>query len=65
MAKLEELSFSLGATVNLGNFESTRVDVGMRVSLEEGDSPKEEYAKLKAKVGSLVTAEVLEIKQAL
>mgnify|MGYP003402662717 CR=1 FL=1 len=35
--KVTEIYVSYGATLNVGNYNSARMDLGLRVSLEEGD----------------------------
>jgi len=37
MPKTKEIEVSYGLTVNLGNFQSERVGLSMRVALEPGD----------------------------
>lgn len=44
--KLEKVSLKVGLTINTGNYESARVDVGGEVRLEGDDSYKEAFQKL-------------------
>lgn len=37
MAKTKEIEISYGLTINTGNYNSERVDLSMRVTLEPGD----------------------------
>jgi hypothetical protein len=36
--KITETTLSLGRTVNLGNYESLRADLSIKVTLEDGES---------------------------
>lgn len=52
--KITEVEARLGVTVNIGNFESVRLDYQVRAQLEEGESAVEAIDKsrdwLKAKI---------------
>lgn len=41
MAKTKELHFSMQRTYNLGNYESTKIEMGLVVSIDETDSVEE------------------------
>jgi|WetSurMetagenome_2_1015567.scaffolds.fasta_scaffold699947_2 hypothetical protein len=62
MATTKEIEISYGMTINTGNFNSERVDLSMRVTLEPGDEEDQvanEYlAYLRDKCGE-VRAELL------
>jgi hypothetical protein len=44
--KIERLKLNVGLTINMGNFESARVDVGGEVTLDSGDSVEEAWKLL-------------------
>jgi len=43
---VERLSVKTGLTLNLGNYESARVDVGAEAAVEEGEDPRACYHEL-------------------
>lgn len=49
MAQTKEMTYSIGRTINNGNFNSTRVDVSETIVLEHGDDPVTEYNNLRAR----------------
>lgn len=46
--KITETTLSLGRTVNLGNYESLRADLSIKVSLEDGESFEDALPEMKA-----------------
>jgi len=54
----KEISVVFGMTVNLGNFESMRVQMGITRDLESGEDYEEELIKEAGKLRSLVYKEV-------
>lgn len=63
MAKIKELSITFERKISDGNFGSLGYSVTETVSLDRDDDPKEEYAKLKSRVGkkaSILDKEVSE-----
>ena len=40
---VKEIWVSTGLTLNLGNYESARMDAGVKVTVEEGKDPQEAY----------------------
>ena len=44
--RVNEIEVRVGLTINLGNYESARVDVGAKGSLEEGDDRRASYKEL-------------------
>lgn len=54
--KLREIEYSKGYTINLGNFESERVDISVRATLDEGDDREESLAELVEWVESKIQA---------
>ena len=65
MAKTKELRFTVSITVNLGNYESARLEVGESIDLEEGDDPKEEMAQMVKRVKRVASREAGKSKQEL
>lgn len=53
--KPTKITFSLGATYNLGNFESARVDAGIEITLEEKDTPEVAYKKAFSEVKKVIS----------
>ena len=60
MAKVKEISVLYSRTVNLGNFESLRIELGEVVALDAKDKADtvraEAFAAVKKEVGSIVRA---------
>jgi hypothetical protein len=56
--KIDKIEVSLGRTINLGNYESARIDVRMSASLGDADDADECYQILYNEVDSRVAAEV-------
>ena len=54
---------SIGLTKNIGNYESLRIDCGARVTLHEGDSRDDTWAKLWDEVDTQLESKVLEVSQ--
>lgn len=59
--QVKEVSVTKSFTRNLGNFESTRVEYGLTVSVDETDTPDEVKEKLAAKVEKWITEDIEEI----
>ena len=62
MPKTIEVQVGVGKTVNLGNYESLRIDVWERVTLEEGDEVprvcEDARIRLNARCDSMVKREI-------
>lgn len=60
MAKVKEISVLYSRTVNLGNFESLRIELGEVVTLDAKDKAEsvraEVFAAVKKEVGAIVRA---------
>ena len=56
--KIREVTYSRGATINTGNFNSVRVDVSATVVVEEGEDAETVYQRAKDFVMAKVQAEV-------
>ncbi len=58
MAKTKEVSVTLGRTVNLGDFNSGRIEMSEVLTLEGSDNPRkvraEALSRLKKEVGAVV-----------
>lgn len=60
--KIKQITVTLGRTLNLGNYESARMDVGVTVDLDPDDNPSEVFEatyktakeKLNSKIETLV-----------
>lgn len=59
--QVKEVSVTKSFTRNLGNFESTRVEYGLTVSVDETDAVDEVKEKLAAKVEKWITEDIEEI----
>lgn len=47
--KYNEVKISLGKTINLGNYESRRVDIQLSAVIEDGENVDEVIANVRAK----------------
>lgn len=56
--QIEKVNVHLGETINLGNYESSRVDIMMEARIDEGEDADEVYRRLYEKVRTLVDEEV-------
>lgn len=56
------VKFSLGYTVNAGNFESLRIDVGLEIDGVPGETPSQTYAKAEQWVTSKLEEQVKQAK---
>ncbi len=56
--KIRKISITFGRTINLGNFESARIDIHMEADREEGDDIEDAYSDLRAEVEDRLAAEV-------
>lgn len=63
MAKVKEISVNYSRTVNLGNFESVKIDAGEVVTLDAKDNAETVRAKAFAGVKDFVSAHVRAIKE--
>lgn len=50
--KVEKIKLSVGKTVNLGNYESLRVDVQFEVSIDDTDNIDTSFKELRQEVDS-------------
>ena len=63
MAITKEVSVIYSRTINLGNFESVRIELGEVVTLEKADSAEEVRKEAFTRVKSEVSAQVKTIKE--
>ena len=54
MAKIVEVTVNYGETFNMGNYESLRLDCGIRAQLREGENCGEVYKKALIKAKQMV-----------
>lgn len=54
------ISYSLGATINLGNYETMRVNVGLSVPIYDGNRVDEVFEKVIQKVEAILQKKVEE-----
>ena len=47
---MPSVTMSLGATLNMGNFESVRLDYSLTDDLRTGETPDQAYARVEAQV---------------
>lgn len=52
-------------TVNLGNYESARLEVGESIDLEPGDDPKKEMARMVKRVKRVANEEAEKLREEL
>lgn len=60
--KIKEISFSRGASLNMGNYNSAKVDVWAKVEVEEGEDPEAAYAALREWIHRKTREEAAAIK---
>lgn len=60
--ELTTISYSHGLTINTGNYQSERIDVGATATLAIGDSISEEFAALVAIVKLRLEGERMKIR---
>jgi hypothetical protein len=46
--KFRELTYSRGATINMGNYNNVRLEVTASVTLDASDDPDKSFVKLRA-----------------
>ena len=63
MAKVKEISVNYSRTVNLGNFESVKIDAGEVVTLDAKDNVETVRAEAFTDVKDFVSAHVRAIKE--
>lgn len=56
--KLSQITFSRGATLNRGNFNSERIDIGATVEIDPGESAEEAFTRLAKWVRAKVSDEI-------
>ena len=61
--RARQLTFSRGATINTGSYNSERVDVSLTVELEDDDIKEEVFLTMRSWVKARVAEEVGEIKE--
>ena len=59
--KIKTVTYSRGATINQGNFNSSRFDVSVTVELDAEDIAAAVYDKAKAWVNDRIKAEVQQV----
>lgn len=61
--KIQTITYSRGATINQGNFNSSRFDVSVTVELDAEDNAAAVYDKAKSWVSERIRAEVQNINK--
>ena len=59
----KEVWVSVGLTLNLGNYESARLDAGMSVPLEEGEDYDNAFKKAWGKTLEEISAQAKDLKK--
>ena len=62
---MTKVTYSLGYTLNLGNFESLRIDFGVEDDLKEGESVKDASERVYSFVEKTLVEKVKEAKSEL
>lgn len=65
MAKTKELKFLVSLTVNLGNYESAKIEIGESIDIEDGDDPADEMAQMVKRVKRVANKEAEKIRKEL
>ena len=60
--KITALTYSRGETVNRGNFASTRIDLSVTASVDDGEDAETVYARLRDTVNSKVATQAATLK---
>lgn len=60
--KITKISYSLDATVNMGDYENYRPNVSAEANLEAGESPIEAMAELKRFVQTQLMEDIKKLK---
>jgi hypothetical protein len=58
MPRFKEIAFHRAATVNLGNFNSTKVEVLATVEVQEGEDPEAVFERLTQWVNTKVKEQI-------
>jgi len=56
---IKAVNVKVGATINLGNYESLRLDYGMEAELEEGDTPSQAIDKIRDHLTKKMKADLI------
>jgi hypothetical protein len=59
--QIKRMSFTRGATVNLGNFNNARLEFSAEIELQPGDDEEEQFARLRNYVCGKMAAEVKKV----
>lgn len=59
--KIQQITYSRGATINHGNFNSSRFDISVTVELDAEDNAATAYDKAKSWVSDRIKAEVQQV----
>ena len=59
--KIQTITYARGATINQGNFNSSRFDVSVTVELDAEDNAAAAYDKARAWVSERIKAEVQQL----
>ena len=60
---VHKVQFSLGYTVNAGNFESLRIDVGLEIEGKPGETPEQTYQRAADWVAKKLEDQVRQAKE--
>lgn len=61
--KVEKINVTYGRTINLGNYESCRIEAGAEILLDAKESAKDMYAAAFLEVKEVVTERVKEMRE--
>lgn len=61
--KITTVSYKRSVTLNVGDFESIRVEAGAVAEVEDGDSPDDVWDKLREAVGEEIAHDARTIRQ--
>lgn len=65
MSRTKEIHYSMSITINLGNYENAKVEVGEVVELEKGDDLEKETKSLVSRVTKLAESRAEKIRERL
>lgn len=61
--KVTKVSYRRGATLNVGNYESVKIEISADAELEEGDTPQSVLEALRREVTEEIRNEALVVRQ--
>jgi len=61
--KITTVSWRRSSTLNVGDFESVRIEAGATAELDDGDDPREVFAAIQAEVGEQLSEAAMDVRR--